>query len=335
MPVVAQISVDFANQNNITIGANQTNTRAVGPLSLARYCLYNRELPEVNFGLNDSTYLSYDGGFITAGDKVNYKHSDLQIRGNLDLENNIYVDNIHSRRKLKDTANNAYENNRAGDRGITLSPFDTNTDTNNITIFSSSQSKTITLKSQQASTSNSITITSNANDNKININTNNLDISGIVKSENVNTTMWVKDLPEDVKEAIKKRKYDDILLTNNNNAINVKNLISEFIKTKEPFYTNSSTIRLINDFDDQTIFVTSPTNVTIILPTGVRPGTQVSFVRNTGAQVTFVAENTTIKTSPESNFRRLAFENSVATVLLGTGNNYFLFGDLLPALPGT
>jgi hypothetical protein len=88
MPAVAQISVDFAVQTNITDGRTQTNTKAVGPLSLARYCLYNREMSNDSFGYYDNTEggnLSYLGGFITAGDKINCKHSDFQILKNLKI----------------------------------------------------------------------------------------------------------------------------------------------------------------------------------------------------------------------------------------------------------
>jgi len=337
MPAVAQISVDFAVQTNITgkDGGLQTNTKAVGPLSLARYCLYNRE--QENFGFNnEGNNLSYDGGFLTAGDKINCKHTDLQIRQNLDIGSNIFVDNIFSRRK--ETADDNYTQNRASvDRTLTLGSKELEANTTSIKINSSSSSKLITLKSQLNTTENSISILSNSSSNSITINSDNVNFSdsAILKTQNINTTAWVKSMPVEVSTAILNRDYNNTVLTDNYNAINVRDLISEVTGTKPPVYwssqTDGTTLNLQNKYDNRTIIINSATIVTVNLPSGLREGLQVSFVRAGIADVVLQAgSSVTVLTSPAQNFRKLAFTNSVATCLLANGNRYFLFGDLLP-----
>lgn len=331
MPVVAQISVDFANQNNIVDGRLQTNSKAVGPLALARYCLRSREKssPSENFGNNDQTYLTYDGGFISAGDKVNYKHSDFQVRGNVDLEKSLYVDNIYSRRKENTDA--LYQNERASfDRGVTISPRNSEQALNFISINSTASSKTSNIQVQHANIPNSIILTSSSAANKIDITTSNLNITGIVKSENQSTTMWVKSMSSEVATALAKRDYNNPILTDNYNALNVRDLVSHVVGTRPPLYINGS-FTLLNDHDDQTIIINSAVDVIVSLPVSLREGLQTSFVRaGTGNVFLRPIAPAVALTSPEANFRKLAFTNSVATVLLASGNRYFLFGDLLP-----
>ena len=218
MPAVAQISVDFASQNNIIgDGLNlQSTTKTINPLTLSRYCLYSREKNGIgeNFGAFDVLHLNYNGGFITAGDKINYKHSDLQVRGDLDLEKSVYVDNIFSRRK--ETSDNSYQTGRTSiDRTVKISALDTEANTSFISIQTSSSSKTTTLKTQHAAINNSIVLLSTSSGtNSIALDSSNINITGIVKSENNASTVWVKSLtgPEQ-------------LTTDNYNAINVKDFV--------------------------------------------------------------------------------------------------------------
>lgn len=95
-PVIAQINflmssledvqnVDYLNVNPVP---PQPVDRIVTPLVVAQYALYNRDLEEENFGLDDSFYLGYKGGFITAGDRVNFKKSDLLLRANVTVRKN-------------------------------------------------------------------------------------------------------------------------------------------------------------------------------------------------------------------------------------------------------
>lgn len=78
MPSVATISVDYSNFNDFVDLNRRRTDRPVNALNFAKYCLYNRDLPD--FGLNNSVYLSHVGGFITQDNKLNIKYSDLQIR---------------------------------------------------------------------------------------------------------------------------------------------------------------------------------------------------------------------------------------------------------------
>lgn len=103
MPAVAQINVNFANRNEFATQiprAGVSTVKSISPYTLVQYMLYNRE--NSNFQPpepSDWEYLTYRGGFITAGDKVNVKHdSDLQLRRNLDVERSVFVEKIFSRR---------------------------------------------------------------------------------------------------------------------------------------------------------------------------------------------------------------------------------------------
>lgn len=333
MPAVAQISVDFANLNNLrsgVAGSIQVNTKAVGPLTLTQYCLRSLEKANENFGLNDANHLTYDGGFLTAGDKINYKHSDLKIRENLDVDKGIYVDAIYSRRKGKSADN--YQVERLDfDRGITLSPRQAELTTNFVELKSTSTSKSTKLQVQQNSIINSITLESSNSVNSINLETSNFNITGIVSTENNASTLWAKSMPETVYSALTAKDFNNPILTNNYNVLNIRDLVSHVVGTKPPIYINGS-FTLLNDYDNQTIIIDSGSNITVTLPAGLREGLQVSFVRGGTGNVTLTpGVGATVSTSPESNFRRLAFPNSVATCLLSKNNRYFIFGDLLPA----
>ena len=96
MPAVAQISINFGTILDVQNenwkpeegGGLQTQIKSVNPLTLAQYCLYNNEKgPTVTYGLDDPEYLSYEGGFISAGDKVNVKHA-----GDLTIRQRLFVD---------------------------------------------------------------------------------------------------------------------------------------------------------------------------------------------------------------------------------------------------
>jgi hypothetical protein len=339
MPAVAQISVDFATHENIikNNGQLQSSVKAVSPLALSRYCLYNKEAGLSNgYGLNDPTLLDYTGGFITAGDRINYKDSDFQIRKNLDVEQGIYVDKIHSRRKENGTDN--YQNQRSSsDRSVTISALDTESSSSFISIQTSPSSRTTTLKTQFNETNNSIVLNSDSSGtNKISIDSSNIDITGTVRSENSASTVWVNSMPTNVKTALSNRDYDNTVLTGNYNSVNVRDLVSEIVGTKPPVYRGSGNFSLENKYDNQTIIINSPTTVTVTLPAGLRHGLQVSFVRAGGGDVILGENGTNVRSSPQNTFRKLAFTNSVATCLLAgaegqpTGNIYYLFGDLLP-----
>jgi len=89
MPEIAKISVDYSNFNDFTIADRRKSNKPINALTLARYCLYNRDLPD--FGLNNSVYLAYTGGFITQESKINTKYSDFQIKRRSTSNGNIYV----------------------------------------------------------------------------------------------------------------------------------------------------------------------------------------------------------------------------------------------------
>jgi hypothetical protein len=82
MPIVATISLDFARFSSFAeTPPNQGLYRnPVSPRNFARYSLYNRDFPLENFKINDNAYLTYEGGFLTEDDKINFKNSDFEIR---------------------------------------------------------------------------------------------------------------------------------------------------------------------------------------------------------------------------------------------------------------
>ena len=184
MPAVAQINVNFANRLEFTEripNSGVTSVKAVSPYTLLQYLMYNRE--NVDLGPIPSpvdAFLNYTGGFISAGDKVNVKHSDFQIRpndagqgGNLDVEKNIYSDYVFSRRK-GDT-NDTYQLGRTTiDRSVTIAPFENNTSDNFIKLFSSGSSKILTILNKDVnSKENSIVVESSSDSREIKLTTNN------------------------------------------------------------------------------------------------------------------------------------------------------------------
>lgn len=106
----------------------------------------------------------------------------------------------------------------------------------------------------------------------------------------------------------------------------------------------SSNFTIVNEYHDKTIVVNSTDSVndpvTITLPKGLDPGTQVSFIRNDETiegtkDVVFAADaGVEVRSTPDNNFVRFAFPNSVATAYYwknnGTKDIWFVFGDLIP-----
>ena len=94
-PAIVQINFDFTSfdkiQNLESIAAGdielQSDVELINPLVVAQYMLYNRELEEVNFGLDDNVYLGYPGGYLTVGNKVNTKYNPFSILGNFSVYN--------------------------------------------------------------------------------------------------------------------------------------------------------------------------------------------------------------------------------------------------------
>ena len=176
MPAVAQISVNFAQLSQIRSNASTvpTNVRVVSPRTLTQYLLSNREQGENanSAGNSNAAYLNYQGGFISAGNKVNVKHdSDLQLRQNLDVEQSVFADNIYARRK--GNATETYQDNRTDTvRSITLAPFVSDLSTNSISITTSPGSKNIGLFMNFGNQGeNSITLNNTTNDKKLNVTT--------------------------------------------------------------------------------------------------------------------------------------------------------------------
>lgn len=160
MPAVAQINVNFANRQEFTesipSGAGVTSVKSISPYTLLQYLLYDRESIDEDQRIKspvDIEFYTYKGGVITAGDKINVKHSDFQITtntdkpslpgGNLDVENSIYVDSIYARRKGK---GDSYRGDRGDlNRSVIISPR-TDTATNNFfKIESAGTSRNISL----------------------------------------------------------------------------------------------------------------------------------------------------------------------------------------------
>lgn len=89
----AQLTVNWSTplqiQNTLDIigvvpGDFQKDNTFISPLTISKYMLYYRAIGRVgNFGWDNGNYLSYEGGFITCGDKVNTKYSDFTIKQNL------------------------------------------------------------------------------------------------------------------------------------------------------------------------------------------------------------------------------------------------------------
>jgi microcystin-dependent protein len=149
MPAVAQISVDFSSRSEITNPRTNTlpiNVKSINPLTLTQYLLYSRELTRIgeNFGLQNPTHLKYDGGFITAGDKINVKHNDLQLRKNLEVSEFVQTEFIVSRTKNKtDTDYQTIRQNNT--RAVTISPRSEDLSSNYFNISTDPTTRRITL----------------------------------------------------------------------------------------------------------------------------------------------------------------------------------------------
>lgn len=177
MPAVAQISVNFAQLSQIRSNESTapTNVRVVSPRTLTQYLLNNREQGDTV--LSSPAYLNYQGGFISAGNKVNVKHdSDLQLRQNLDVEQRVFADSIFARRK-GNTAETYKDSRSSSDaRSITLAPYETDltapSSRNTISITTTPSTKNISLFMNFGNQGeNSITLNNTNNDKKLNVRT--------------------------------------------------------------------------------------------------------------------------------------------------------------------
>lgn len=186
MPAVAQISVNFATRFQIESNPSTlpTSVRCVTPRSLTEYLLNSRELGPT--AITNTVHMNYSGGFITAGDKINVKHNDFQLRQNLDVERSLYVDSIYARRK-GNTADSYQISRSEQSRKITLAPLEgdlTNTNSSNyIDISTSPSAKSITLfinhGSSLADKENSVNLFNDSGTKKLTIKTGNYVLSAI------------------------------------------------------------------------------------------------------------------------------------------------------------
>ena len=179
MPVVAQINVNFANLQEVrnvdefdiaSGGDFQIEDKCINPNILTKYCLYNREYGDAgDYGLSDVDYLRYIGGYISAGNKVNVKHSDLHVRNNLHVGDNLYAEYIYSR--FYNKTDGDYQDERAKNpRFITLSPKIEDKFTTYLTIETTdANTRFIDLHAQRSTTPNKIRIDSNATTDKIEV----------------------------------------------------------------------------------------------------------------------------------------------------------------------
>jgi len=179
MPVVAQINVNFANlqevrntdEFDIAAGGDfQIEDKAINPNILSKYSLYNREFGDTgDYGLSDVEYLRYIGGFVTAGDKINVKHSNLHVRNNMYVGDNLYTEYIYSRFYGKTDAE--YQDERSKNpRFITLSPkFEDRLSTYVTIQTTDANTRFIDLHAQRSTVPNKIRIDSNQTTDKIDI----------------------------------------------------------------------------------------------------------------------------------------------------------------------
>jgi hypothetical protein len=95
--------------------------------------------------------------------------------------------------------------------------------------------------------------------------------------------------------------------------------------------TTTANYSVTQDDHDKTILANHATStINIQLPTGLKAGTQVSVIR-VGAGVVQFAQGTgtpTILSTPNNDFKKLAFTNSAASAYW-TGTSWYLVGDLL------
>jgi len=99
---------------------------------------------------------------------------------------------------------------------------------------------------------------------------------------------------------------------------------------KAPVTTAVNYLVSQNDHDKTILADHATTTINIQLPTGLKAGTQVSVIR-VGAGVVQFAQGTgtpTILSTPNNDFKKLAFTNSAASAYW-TGTSWYLVGDLL------
>lgn len=152
MPAVAQINVNFANRLEFTTSipdTGVTTVKSISPYTLLQYLMYNRENEDQMPPPPTDIFLAYEGGYISAGDKINVKHSNFQIRQNLDIEKNIYTEFIYSRRKGDTDTTYQLERSTAS-RAITIAPFD-NLTNNYINIITAGTLKQISFYTSNTS----------------------------------------------------------------------------------------------------------------------------------------------------------------------------------------
>jgi len=132
-PAIGQINLNFTSLESIQNIENinpiftplQPVDELISPLVVAQYALYNVDLEEDNFGLDDIDYLGYRGGFITAGDKVNYKLGNFTVAGNLTAhEVGYFFNNI-------DVKNTPLKNNKRANSFFNFAAEVYNTEQNN------------------------------------------------------------------------------------------------------------------------------------------------------------------------------------------------------------
>jgi cytoskeletal protein CcmA (bactofilin family) len=111
--------------------------------------------------------------------------------------------------------------------------------------------------------------------------------------------------------------------------IPVKSLRDFLFDDSSSLVIGGSNFTLRDEDHNRTYVCTNAADRTIICPTGLRVGLQVSFIRAGAGKITFVnGVGATVNSA--LNFKQLAFVNSAGTVYLGQPDTYYLFGDLLP-----
>jgi hypothetical protein len=128
-------------------------------------------------------------------------------------------------------------------------------------------------------------------------------------------------------------------VTNNSNAL-VRNSTDGSIEQRvlsdtafglplAPILKND-TFGLVNSDNAKTIIINSATTSYIILSATLNAGTSVSFIRKGTGEVIFYANpSVTINTAPTSDFKKIAFQNSLAGAYHEGSGNWFIYGDLL------
>lgn len=141
-PAVGQINLNFTSLEAIQNVENinpiftplQPVSELISPLTVAQYALYNTDLEDDNFGLDNIDYLGYRGGFITAGNKVNTKLGNFTITGNLTAHeigyfyksinvNNTPIKNIKRKGSFANFVNEVYNTTDNDGEVLTVGDF--------------------------------------------------------------------------------------------------------------------------------------------------------------------------------------------------------------------